>query len=235
MCNSFKFLGGSALWRGSGWILLCNVSALQLLRASQLQQGEEEEMQLTALFRFSSSSLLWPLGQASVDDEAPGERSVSREHSFRIQARPKKQPAAQPEKAKIANLKGNARCCLRMWSRDICHNLRSKRSFSPPISFQLNLHLNAPTGDLASFVMNGEWMILGKTCKNTRFQFCRVFQLFLDLLWIWPSIADPCLIHLLKYLQHNRDRSPSIDNTSFLDTCSQNPFCGGFRPGTRVE
>ena len=93
MCNSFKFLGGSALWRGSGWILLCNVSALQLLRASQLQQGEEgEEMQLTSLFHFSSSSLLWPLGQASVDDEAPGERSVSREHSFRIQARPKKQP-----------------------------------------------------------------------------------------------------------------------------------------------
>ena len=112
---------------------------------------------------------------------------------------------------------------------------RSKRSFSPPISFQLNLHLNAPTGDLASFVMNGEWMILGKTCKNTRFQFCRVFQLFLDLLWIWPSIADPCLIHLLKYLQHNRDRSPSFDNTSFLDICSQNPFCGGFRPGTKGD
>ena len=132
MCNSFKFLGGSALWRGSGWILLCNVSAQQLLRASQLQQGEEEEMQLTALFRFSSSSLLWPLGQASVDDEAPGERSVSREHLFRIQARPKKQPCHLTEKAKIANLKGNARNCLRMRSRDICHNLPEQAIFLTP-------------------------------------------------------------------------------------------------------
>ena len=204
MCNSFKFLGGSALWRGSGWILLCNVSAQQLLRASQLQQGEEEEeeMQLTALFRFPSSSLLWPLGQASVDDEAPGERSVSREHSFRIQARPKNSlPTLKKPKLPIWKaMHGTASKCGLGTFATIC---RSKRSFSPPISFQLNLHLNAPTGDLASFVMNGEWMILGKTCKNTRFQFCRVFQLFLDLLWIWPSIADPCLIHLLTKVSSN--------------------------------
>ena len=57
-------------------------------------------------------------------------------------------------------------------------------SLLTPLSFQLNLQLNSEEGDLTSFVMNGEWAILGKARKDPLFSFCRLFQLFLDLLWI---------------------------------------------------
>ena len=36
--------------------------------------------------------------------------------------------------------------------------------------------------------------------KKTCFQFLSTFPAFSRLVWIWPSIAAPCLIHLLKYL-----------------------------------
>ena len=49
------------------------------------------------------------------------------------------------------------------------------------LSFQLNLVLSSEIGDLSSFVMNGEWAILGKAWKRPAFSFCRLFQLFLDL------------------------------------------------------
>ena len=46
--------------------------------------------------------------------------------------RGQKNSPAQPEKAKIANLKGKARNCLRMRSRDICHNLPEQAIFLTP-------------------------------------------------------------------------------------------------------
>ena len=77
-----------------------------------------------------------------------------------------KTPATLPQKCvKIANFRGAVRGIASksgLWAFSTIAGL----SLLTPLSFQLNLQLNSEHGDLASFVMNGEWAILGKAPKD---------------------------------------------------------------------
>ena len=72
--------------------------------------------------------------------------------------------------------RGSARNCLEKQS--LAFSTIAGLSLLTPLSFQLNLQLNSEHGDLASFVMNGEWAILGKAPKTTCFQFLSTFPAF---------------------------------------------------------
>jgi len=70
--------------------------------------------------------------------------------------------------------------------------------------FKLNLHLNAPTGDLASFVMNGEWMILEVPAKRNEVIYECCPEPYLDItytikmrrrtLYYFCNLIIPCIL-----------------------------------------
>ena len=89
-----------------------------------------------------------------------------------------KTPATLPQKCvKIANFRGAVRGIASksgLWAFSTIAGL----SLLTPLSFQLNLQLNSEHGDLASFVMNGEWAILGKAPKKDPFSVFVTFPAF---------------------------------------------------------
>ena len=63
--------------------------------------------------------------------------------------------------------------------------------------FQLNLLNKATTGDLGTYVLNGEWDLLGRWPSVTQaglrgFQFS-TFEAFLDLLWFSHPVTSSCV------------------------------------------
>ena len=114
-------------------------------------------------------------------DEVHWEGFVSRLDWFTIKVEPPMDRSTQSSKSQ--NCPFFPSQCTKLPPKAVsAHLLQLQPSLDlTQLSFQLNLVLSSEIGDLSSFVMNGEWAILGKAWKRPAFSFCRLFQLFLDL------------------------------------------------------
>ena len=89
-------------------------------------------------------------------------------------------------------------------------------------SFQLNLQLNSEEGDLTSFVMNGEWAILGKAPKDP-------FSVFVT----FPAFSR-LAVDLTLYRRPVFDTLTKVSSSRNIyirvqkyDICIQNQISGG--------